>query len=141
MLGIGCLVGLMGLWLDGWSAEPLSLWVSDGPAATMPAFLMAEAGYLSFFAIGLFAMRWWRLTERRRSAWFSLFPVLAAGFWGLGLLCVWPWYTNTPVFGHGSNPPYGLVALVMAAAIVQWSSPWLPPVPTLPKRLRLRTAS
>ena len=75
-------------------------------------------------------MRWWRLTDRRRKSWFSLFPVLAAGFWALILLVFWP--AGEPMFGGGG--------MVMSAAIVQWVSPWEPPPPPPPKRLRLRYA-
>jgi hypothetical protein len=149
MMLVGAGVGLGALWLDGWTPGGMRFARDLTPVAAIDDPLLAAgsgtvatgAGYVSYFGLALGLMRWWRLADRRRSAWFSLFPVLAAGFWGLGLLCVWPWYTYVPIFGHGSNPPYGLVALVMAAAIVQWSSPWQPPVPALPKRLRLRCAS
>lgn len=40
----------------------------------------------------------------------------------------------------GDQPMFGAAALVMAAAIVQWVSPWEPPPPPPPKRLRLRYA-
>jgi hypothetical protein len=35
---------------------------------------------------------------------------------------------------------YGAIALVTAAVVVQWVSPWEPPPPPLAKRLRLRYA-
>ena len=76
-------------------------------------------------------MRWWKLTDRRRKYWFSLFPVLASGFWALVLSFVWPWL---------DQPLYGAAALVTASMIVQWVSPWEPPPPPAPKRLRLRYA-
>ena len=77
------------------------------------------AGYLSYFALGLCVLRWWRMAERRRPHRFSFFPVLAAGVWAVLLLFVWPW----------PEPPHGAGALVMAAAIVQLVSPWEQPPP------------
>ena len=76
----------------------------------------------------LLVRRW--LADRRRPQWFSFFPVLAAGFWGLMLLFVWPW----------PERPHGAAALVMAALIVQCVSPWEQPPPPAPRRLRLRYA-
>jgi hypothetical protein len=68
------------------------------------------------------------MADRHRSQRFSFAPILAAGFWAVVLLPVWPW----PL------PPHGAVVLVLTAAIVQLVSPWEPrPVPTA-KRLRLR---
>jgi hypothetical protein len=95
--------------------------------------LAAATGYLSYFALSLGAVRWWRMTERRRKSWFSLFPVMATGFWALLFgLVFWPW---------GANPyMFGAAALVMASAVVQWVSPWEPPPPPPPRRLRLRYA-
>jgi hypothetical protein len=56
---------------------------------------------------------------------------LATGFWALALgLIFWP----------KGEPMFGAAALVMASAVVQWVSPWEPPPPAPPKRLRLRYA-
>ena len=55
---------------------------------------------------------------------------MAAGFWALLLLFLWPFPDN----------PYGALALVLAAVIVQWVSPWEPPPPQPARRLRLRYA-
>jgi hypothetical protein len=82
---------------------------------------------VSYFAVALFAIRWWRLTDRRRAHRFSFAPLLAAGCWGGLLLMVWPQMR-------------GVLALLLASAIVQLVSPWdQPPAPTA-KRLRLRYA-
>jgi hypothetical protein len=134
MAGLGLAIGLGVWWLDGWNVR----WNADaaqiGPGETRGLILADEnglsalAGYLSYFGLALGAVRWWRITDRRRKHWFSLFSVLAAGFWALLLLVFWP--ANTPM--------YGAAALVMASAIVQWVSPWEPPPPPPPKRLRLR---
>jgi hypothetical protein len=130
LLGFGSLVGLGVLWLDGWTPHwppqpgDLGLVRSDGRGLT------GQFGYVAYFALTLAAMRWWRLADRRRKYWFSLFPVLASGFWALVLSFVWPW----------PQPLYGAAALVTASMIVQWVSPWEPPAPAAPKRLRLRYA-
>ena len=48
--------------------------------------MLNEASYISYFALAFFALRWWRMADRRRPQRFSFAPVLAAGFWGLVLL-------------------------------------------------------
>ena len=89
------------------------------------------AGYLSFFGLALFALRWWRMADRRRSQRFSLYAVVAAGFWGYLLYYVFrPW----------SEEPLGVLVLVMTAVIVQLVSPWQQPPPPQARRLRLRQA-
>lgn len=133
MMGCGALVGLLALWLDGWTPR-MSDWTgsTDG-AGTLAAnrdVLATGAGYISYFGLALGVLRWWRIAERRRDHWFSFFPVLSAGVWALVLLVIWPW----PVL------PYGAAALVMGSMIVQWVSPWQAPPPPLPRRMRLRRA-
>ena len=85
-----------------------------------------------------FAIRWWRMTDRRRTRRFSLFPMLASGFWSILLLLL------LLLFRQSQEPDqlswYWVGALMMTAAIVQLASPWeQPPTPT-PKRVRLRYA-
>jgi hypothetical protein len=136
MLFLGGLLGAGALWLNGWT--PAASLVNGVPEAGQPATLPAgtglgvglaeAAGYLSFFALAFFALRWWRLADRRRSHRFSLGPILAAGFWGLLLLVlIWP---------HGE----AVVVLMAAAAIVQLVSPWEQPPPSAARRVRLRYA-
>jgi serine/threonine protein kinase len=135
LAGLGLVIGLGVHWLDGWqtrwNADPASLSPGDSSGLGLVGEngWTALAGYLTYFGLALGAVRWWRMTERRRKHWFSLFPVLAAGFWSVVLLPFWP-----------APPMYGAAALVMASAIVQWVSPWEPPPPPPPKRLRLRYA-
>jgi serine/threonine protein kinase len=135
----GLLIGVGTMWLNGWhpkwARDPASLNPGDSAGLVLmdENGLTAAAGYLSFFALSLGMIRWWRMTDRRRKSWFSLFPVLTAGFWGLLLgLVFWPTYELPS--------GVGAAALVMASAIVQWVSPWEPPPPPPPKRLRLRYA-
>jgi hypothetical protein len=139
MAALGLFIGLGALWLDGW--RPLSEVEGTGMLRSGDSThldlagargLAAVASYLSYFALTLGAVRWWRMTDRRRKSWFSLFPVLATGFWALifGAL-FWP---------SADQPMFGAAALVMAAAVVQWVSPWEAPPPAPPRRLRLRYA-
>ena len=90
--------------------------------------LAETAGHLSYFAVAFFALRWWKMTDRRRGQRFSFGPLLAAGFWALLLLLVWPGLWR------------GAVVLVLAAAVVQLVSPWEQPPPAASRRLRLRYA-
>jgi hypothetical protein len=136
MLVVGGLIGAGALWLEGWS--PVAA-VTDGPReASQPTVLPAvfgsegglaeAAGYLCYFALAFFALRWWRLAERRRAHRFSLGPILAAGFWGVVLLVlIWPQW-------------HAVIVLMTAAAIVQLVSPWEQPPPPACRRVRLRYA-
>jgi hypothetical protein len=139
MMVMGMCIGLGALWLDGWSLPwhtgPAELAMAgDLPAnetsvsATGGAILENAAGYLSYFALAFFALRWWKLAERRRPHRFSFAPVLAAGFWGLALLLVW------------HEPLRGTLVLANTAVIIQLVSPWEQPPPALPRRVRLRYA-
>jgi hypothetical protein len=158
MMGLGLGVGAVAIWLDGRELSSLvtrgsrSLvaeeahvapgggedWRNGNPPM-MPGMtrgfrsslnIPVAACYLSYFGLAFFALRWWRMADRRRAQRFSLFPVLAAGFWAFMLLWLWP----LPA------PPYGLGALVMTSAIVQLVSPWQEPPPPQAKRVRLRYA-
>jgi hypothetical protein len=132
MLVLGGLVGLLALWLDGWSPglPPTESHVAGGALVQfMPRDMVNEAGYFSYYALAFFALRWWRMTARRRPTRFSFAPILAAGFWGVVLLLLiqpqrWP---------HA-------VVLALAAVVVQLVSPWEQPPPASAKRLRLRYA-
>jgi hypothetical protein len=94
--------------------------------------IAVSAGYIAYYGLALGALRWWRIADRKRRQWFSLFPLIAAGFWAAVLCFVWPRFEQPSYFGAA--------ALVMAAAIVQWVSPWDTPPPPMPKRLRLKYA-
>ena len=90
---------------------------------------MAEAAsYLCYFALVFLALRWWKMTDRRRPQRFSFAPILATGFWALVLLLIW------------QHLKLEAVALVLASAIVQLASPWQQPPPPAARRLRLRYA-
>jgi hypothetical protein len=130
----GAAVGLGALWLDGWTPNiPGLTEVSVEPATSglLPHNAIATgAGLISYFALALGLLRWWKVADRRRDSWFSFFPVLATGIWALVLMMVWPW----------AQRPYGVASLVMASMIVQWVSPWQAPPPPAPRRMKLRRA-
>lgn len=138
MMNFGALIGLVTMWLNGWSPSigepgPIS---SPGEFAnrllTDSRGLASSARYIAYFGLAMGALRWWKFADRKRRHWFSLFPLLASGFWAMVLSFVWPWPEQRSFFGAAS--------LVMASAIVQWVSPWEPPPPPMPKRLRLKYA-
>jgi hypothetical protein len=87
--------------------------------------------YLLYFGGVLTAGRWWLLAAKDRKDRFGLFPLMAASFWGGLLVFLWPWIAGSPVAG-------GIVPLVIAAAAVQLSSPWVEPPPPLPSPKKLR---
>ena len=101
MLGLGGLVGLLACWLDGCSfGRPYRL-DDVGPEAVVHLFprnVAVEASYFSYYALAFFALRWWRMTSRRRSQRFSFAPILGAGFWAaVLLLLVRPAHQSGPV--------------------------------------------
>jgi hypothetical protein len=134
VLGIG--IGFTSVWLEGWSprfpASGTLYAAAPGPHSPLGSHLDASipnlAGHLSYFALAFFALRWWKLADRRRAHRFSFAPILAAGFWGLALLLVW------------QDPWRGTLVLTTAAAIVQLVSPWEQPPPPVNRRMRLRYA-
>jgi hypothetical protein len=139
MMVLGAVVGLGAMWLEGWfptlpGPDPLVEKVGWEQRSwlALPSHdaIATAAGYLSYFGLAFCALRWWKMADRRRSHRFSFFPVLAAGFWGLVLLFIWP------------NPDYtlGAGALVTAAAVIQLVSPWEEPPPPPARRVRLRCA-
>jgi hypothetical protein len=141
MAFLGVLVGGLAFWLDGWvgpafdpaGADDVPGDVYLGGAVRLPAGGGAVlAKYALYFACALGAVRWWRTAARDRKERFGLFPVVAAGFWGAVLMFLWPHAAGSPLAG--------IVPLVLTAAVVQWVSPWSPPPPPMPKRLRWKTA-
>jgi hypothetical protein len=140
MMVLGTLIGLTAFWLDG---GRLTLGGADGswssPASDSSPFSLfgnrpgipMMAGYLSYFGLAFFALRWWKLADRQRSQRFTFAPILAAGFWAFVLLVLWP---------HWPPRYLGPLTLLLAAGIVQLVSPWDQPPPPAAKRMRLRTA-
>jgi hypothetical protein len=138
LLALGALVGVAALWLDGWSPGLKGSGLgtpAHGGFVGAVASKDAEAGWprtapvVAYYAFALFALRWWRLADRRRPMRFSVAPLLAAAFWGLVL---WPVLGVRGMVGPG--------ALVTTAAVVQLVSPWQKATPVAVRRLRLRQA-
>jgi hypothetical protein len=113
-------------------APPTERVLVSGPFfSSTPNDISTIAGYLSYFALALCCLRWWKMADRHRAHRFSAFPVIAAAFWALVLFgLIWP----------DKEQPYGAIALVTAAVIVQVVSPWEQPQPRPNRRARLRYA-
>ncbi len=122
MFCIGLAVGSASLWIDGWVVRPPTT-VAAGLNSVLPSGreLAEAAGMLTYFAVGLAALRWWRLADPWRRSRFSLLPVLAAGFWAFVLLIV-------------SQEKFGPVSLILASIIVQLACPWEPVPDAVPVR-------
>jgi hypothetical protein len=132
MMACGAAVGAFALWLEGWDLTR-GLSTARGLAATRREAIAAGAGYVSYFALSLGLVRWWRMTDRKRRHWFAVFPIFAVGFWAFVLMELLLHYDTVGVSAQA-------VALVTAAAVVQFVSPYDPPPVALPRRLRYRAA-
>jgi len=141
MMILGTAIGAGALWLNGLAQLPdMSQGLPARPSDFFdrwntinndgPPSVANMAGFISYFALSLCALRWWRLADRNRNHRFSCFPVIAAAFWAMVLMFIWP----------KGEAPYGAIALVTSAVIVQWVSPWDQPQPRSARRLRLRYA-
>jgi hypothetical protein len=136
MLVLGMGIGIAALWFDGWMPPAFAreTLASNNGTATLPFHspdIPSLAGTMSYFALAFFAMRWWKLADRRRTHRFSLAPIMAAGFWGLVLLALW----------HEPGSAWkGTLVLTTASGIIQLVSPWEQPLPPAARRMRLRYA-
>ena len=142
MFGLG--LGLAAAWLNGWHFEQTAADDATASAVALPGPLARISndnvllgrliGYMAFFAVPFFLMRWWKLTERGRARRFSLYPVLLAGI--VAFLCTFIW----PDHGRMNSPldVQGAVALTLTAAIIQLVSPWEAPAPKPVRKARLR---
>ena len=138
---LGLLVGALAFWLDGWTMPRSS---GAMPSTSSQAYLFGTVTmppdafstgvrYLLYFGVALAAGRWWRATARDRKERFSLFPLLAAGFWSGALLFLWPW--------EAGSPAMGIVPIVLAIVAVQAVSAWTPSAKVhTAKKLRLGRA-
>ena len=137
ILGLG--VGAVAFWLDGW---PMPSLVSDPSSVpTDELFILGQVQmskasatigmqYLIYFATVMGIGRWWRAVARDRKERFSMLPLLAAAFWGFVFSFVWPWSSGSVWLG--------VVPLILATVTVQLVSPWSPPPPPAPRKLRYR---
>jgi hypothetical protein len=153
MLCLGFGVGVLGLWLAGYTlplpwtpsaqVDALQPWnpVDGEPARSHTIFtgLYPEnrtmpllACYLGYFGLMFMVLRWWKATEPTRTRRFSLKPVIATLFWGYILLFLLP---------AEAQRHTALVSLAMAAAVVQTVSPWRERVVVLKRKCRLPAAA
>jgi hypothetical protein len=150
LLGVGLVIGLLALWLDGYQlplpwtdmsqVDALRPLPPGGPDhahrffdALYPAnrTLPVLACYLAYFGLMLAILRWWRMVVPTRPQRFDVHAVLAVAFWAYMLLFLLP---------AAPQRQAGFVSFVLAAIIVQLVSPWQEPAPAKARRLRLKHA-
>jgi hypothetical protein len=136
LLGLG--LGAAAAYLNGWPFEKAA-----EEAVAVNAFSIGDVaistkmfGFLAYFGVAFFALRWWKLAERTRARRFGLFPVLVTACVALILAPLWPDFgvADFPV------PIEGPLVLTLASVIVQLVSPWEEPATRPARRLRLRYA-
>ena len=147
-MGLGLVVGLAALWLDGfqlplpWAGgtDADSLRPLGGSEQRHPVFgllygdnrsLPVLACYLSYFGLMFLALRWWKIGEENRPQRFNLQSVLATAFWAYILLFLLP---------ASDQRQEGFLSLVLISTIVQLVSPWEPRSHQRSKKLRLHYA-
>jgi len=134
LMVMGAFLGLGAMWLNGLSfATPPA---AAGENATfvsthlhVPQEFSNELAYVAYYAVALFAVRWWKMTDRKRPHRFSVGPVFVAAIWSLLLLLL--------------SPPahlVGALVLIMTSVIVQVVSPWDPPPQVAKRGYRQRLA-
>jgi hypothetical protein len=69
--------------------------------------------YLAYFGFLMFILRWWNLTDLRRSSRVSLWSIAVSVFGAWVLHMFWPF-----------PQPWGLMLAAIIAVSVQLSSPW-----------------
>lgn len=150
LTGVGIALGALALWLDGFQlpwpgvdpAEVDSLRALPGAvpqtprhpfydALYPPSRIPALIGYLVYFALMFFALRWWQLPANPRSQRFQLSSVFAVAFWAYVLLFLLP---------GADQRQEAFLSLVQIAVVVQLAGPWEQPAPSRGKRFRLRLA-
>jgi serine/threonine protein kinase len=138
--GLGALAGAFAFWLDGWTMPRMTDFGAGIASETylfglihLPQDTFATAlRYLLYFGGVFTAGRWWKMAARDRKERFGLFPVVASGFWASVLLFLWPWQSGSATAG--------IMPIVLCAIAVQAVSPWTPPPPSPPKKLKYRAA-
>jgi hypothetical protein len=146
---IGCGVGAVAFWLDGWTlpshaatATSHDLVLASGKRLT-PETLSFALRYVFYFGLATAACRWWVLSDRRRKKRVRFFPVAAVIFWSSVFVFLWPWETvpvtveRDGILAEAVNS--GIAPMVIAAIVVQVASAWSgPPIPVAqPVRKRM----
>ena len=141
LMFVGGLVGVFALWISGQPVPELIAGVvqanetsTSGSATTSVSStreqLTTLLGYVAFFAIPFFLMRWWELTDRRRKRRFSLYFVVGVGLLSYLMTAFWP----------GNFGGLGLMTFIVTAVVVQLVSPWEPIKRVPVRKLRLPNA-
>lgn len=137
LLGVG-VAGLL-FWLDGRTFS-LNTGSDDELMGTSPGRLggllnMSRSdfstltGYAMYFAATLGLCRWWHMTVRDRKESWSMGHPIAAGFFGMVLMFLWP---------HDQGSPFsnGIAPLLIASVAIPLASAWSAPPAPLPRKLR-----
>jgi eukaryotic-like serine/threonine-protein kinase len=97
------------------------------------------AGYLAYFGLSFFLLRWWKMADRRRCHRFSFWSVAVAALicW-LVMLLIGP--TEDRFKAAILDQATVIVAPVMAAVVIQLVSPWEAARPRQSRKLRLANA-
>jgi eukaryotic-like serine/threonine-protein kinase len=97
------------------------------------------AGYLAYFGLSFFLLRWWKMADRRRPYRFSFWSVAMAALicWCVMLL-IGP--TEERFRASVLDQAMLIVAPVMAAVVIQLVSPWEASSPRQGRKLRLAKA-
>jgi hypothetical protein len=123
MLVMGLALGAIGLALGMWSRTTQApVWNLGGfdprlvsvSSRGLTGNLAAPAAFIAFFGLALALNRWWKLTARDRTSRFRFLPVILTGVVAglIGLVVPTP------------PSPWGALAVVLIAIIVQIVSPW-----------------
>jgi len=136
---LGLLLGVTAFRLDGWAWPKVSLGTSPGlDGLTLFGVLTVEsdsfsilARYGLYFAAILGAGRWWRTTALDRKERLSFWPPIAAAIWSWVLVFLWPWEAANPWAG-------AIVPIILGTVAAQAVAPFVPALPPVPKKLRLR---
>lgn len=146
LMALGAAIGFEALWLDGhelpnftstaWAAEAPPV-VGDEPVRIIDRLLPdnrvlpTPVGYLAYFGLVFFAMRWWKMAERRRTQRFNMSSVFVAAFWAFIFLFLLPGPREQQI---------SFIVVILTAVIIQLASPWQEPTPMRTRRMRLRYA-
>jgi len=141
LLGVG--VAALLFWLDGRTVTANSLGGSEEELVTASTSRFGGlvniqktdfsvlSGYALYFAAVLGLCRWWHMAARDRKDSWTIANPIAAGFFGMILMFLWPHDT-------GSDLGFGIGPLLIASLVIPLVSAWTAPPQPLPRKLRVR---